>query len=256
MLRTLWTSRSAMNANQEKMNVISNNIVNSTTTGYKKVEVGFKDLLTESLDKKGIPLNDENALIGTGAKTTGLYRDNSQGTLQETAINTDLAIDGEGFFKVINTNGQEAYTRDGSFKIDAIGRLVNSSGSVLELDYIDGYSEANVNFTPNNILVDTNGQVFIKELDTFNKVADIPLYKAIGDNAFLSIGNNLYTPAEGTEVQRTANADIYQGMLEGSNVDMAEEMSEMIVTQRAFQLSSKGITTADEMWQMINNMRR
>lgn len=256
MLRTLWTSRAAMNANQEKMNVISNNIVNSATTGYKKAEVAFKDLLTESLNKKGVPLNDKAALIGTGSKTTGLYRDNTQGTLQETGINTELAIDGEGYFKVITRNGQEAYTRDGSFQIDVTGRLVDANGNILELDFVNGYSEENVNFSPSNILIDTSGQVFVKEADTFTKVADIPLYKAIGDNAFLSIGNSLYYPAEGVEVERVTNSNIHQGMLEASNVDIAEEMAEMIVTQRAFQLTSKGITAADEMWQMINNMRR
>jgi len=256
MLRTLWTSRAAMNANQEKMNVISNNMVNSTTTGYKKLEVAFKDLLTESLNKKGVPLNDKTALIGTGSRTAGLYRDNTQGVLQETGINTDLAIDGEGFFKVILSNGQEAYTRDGSFKIDASGKLVDANGNILALDYVNGFSSENVSFTSSNLLIDTSGQVFIKDGDNFTKVADLPLYMAMGDSSFISIGNSLYYPAEGVEVERSTNADIYQGMLEGSNVNLAEEMAELIVTQRAFQLTSKGITAADEMWQMINNMRR
>jgi flagellar basal-body rod protein FlgG len=245
-----------MNANQEKMDIISNNIVNSSTTAYKKAEIGFKDLLSESLDRNGVALNDKASVIGTGSKTSELYRDNSQGTLQETSITTDFAIDGAGYFKVISSNGNEAYTRDGSFEIDSMGKLVDTRGNIVELDYVGGYSEENVKFTKNNILVDKSGQVFIKELDNFNKVADLPVYNSVGDRAFISMGNNLFYPVEGVEVERTNNYDILQGMLEGSNVNIAEEMSEMIVTQRAFELSTKGITTADEMWQMINNMRR
>ena len=108
MLRTLWTSKSGMMANQQKLDAISNNIANVSTTGYKKVEVGFKDLLTESLDKKGIPLNDKEAVIGTGVKTSEWYQDiNTQGTLTQTAKPTDLAIDGQGYFRVNNAQGDQ-----------------------------------------------------------------------------------------------------------------------------------------------------
>ncbi|MDZ7548964.1 flagellar basal body rod C-terminal domain-containing protein, partial [Clostridium perfringens] len=117
------------------------------------------------------------------------------------------------------------------------------------------YSENNVVFNKNNFLVDKKGQVYIKDKGNFVQVAEIPVYTAVGDRAFLSIGDNLFTPSPGVQVQRTADFDIYQGALEGSNVDVATEFADMIVTQRAFELSSRGVRTADEMWGMLNNMR-
>ncbi|WP_411170363.1 flagellar hook-basal body complex protein [Clostridium sp. MB05] len=255
MLRTLWTSKSGMNANQDKLDAISNNLANSTTMGYKKMEVGFKDLLTESLDRNGVPLNDKTSVIGTGTRTSEWFRDNSQGMLQQTSISTDLSIDGNGYFKIISPNGEEAYTRDGALAIDARGRLVDNRGNKLNLNYLNGYSENNVVFNKNNFLVDKKGQVYIKDKGNFVQVAEIPVYTAVGDRAFLSIGDNLFTPSPGVQVQRTADFDIYQGALEGSNVDVATEFADMIVTQRAFELSSRGVRTADEMWGMLNNMR-
>ena len=193
--------------------------------------------------------------IGTGTKTSDWYRDSTQGTLQETLINTDLSIDGEGYFKIITSDGGAMYTRDGAFTIDSNGRVVDNRGNKLELEYVNGYTENTVTFNKDNFLVDKSGQVFIKENGTFEKVADIPVYTAIGDSAFLSQGENLFYLAPGVNAERSTDFDIHQGILEGSNVDMASEFSDMIITQRAFQLSSRGITTADEMWGMINNMR-
>lgn len=255
MLRTLWTAKTGMNANQEKLDVISNNLANANTTGYKKIDVGFKDLLSESLDRLGNPLNDDEATIGTGTKASEWFVDTTQGNLQETSISTDLSIDGDGYFKVVTDNGYEAYTRDGAFSIDANGQIIDNRGNKLEINYLNGYSEENVTFNKNNFLVDTNGQVYLKNNDNFVQVGEIPIYTAIGDKAFVSIGDNLFTSAEGVEIQRSNNFDLYQGTLETSNVDIATEFSDMIITQRAFELSSKGISTADEMWGMINNMR-
>ena len=119
MLTTLWTSKSGLNANQEKLDVISNNIANVNTTGYKKVNAGFKDLISSSLDEWGNPLNDKTATVGSGVKVGNFTKDNSQGGLQTTNQKTDLALDGEGYFKVISSNGTEYYTRDGSFKLDS-----------------------------------------------------------------------------------------------------------------------------------------
>ena len=255
MLRTLWTAKTGMNANQEKLDVISNNLANVNTTGYKKIEVGFKDLLTESLDKLGTPLNDKEAVIGTGTKTNEWNINKAQGVLQETAISTDLSIDGEGYFKVITDSGYEAYTRDGSFTTNLNGQIIDNKGNKLEINYLNGYSEENVQFKRDNFLVDKKGQVYLKGKEEFIKVGEIPIYTAIGDNAFIAVGESLYTPVNGVNVQRSTDFEIYQGTLEASNVDMAQEFADMIITQRAFQLSSKGITTADEMWGMINNMR-
>lgn len=255
MLRALWTSKSGLNANQEKLDTISNNIANVNTTGYKKVEVGFKDLLAESLDELGNPLNNKDAVIGTGVKAGQWYRDNSQGSLAQTTKPTDIAIDGEGYFRVINSDGNSLYTRDGDFSVDSLGRIVDNLGNKLHIEYANGYSETNTTFTSNNFLINQSGDVFIKENDKTIKVGEIPTYTAIGEDSFVSVGNNLYQPQEEVQPFRTRNNDLLQGFLEGSNVDISQEFSDMILTQRAFQLSSKGITTADEMWGMINNLR-
>ncbi|WP_066892606.1 flagellar hook-basal body complex protein [Clostridium nigeriense] len=255
MLRTLWTAKTGMNANQDKLDAISNNISNANTMGYKKIEVGFKDLLSESLDRLGNPINDKDSIIGTGTKTSEWYRDNSQGGLQETLLSTDFSIDGQGYFKIIAPDGKELYTRDGSFTIDSRGRLVDNRGNKVELNYLNGYSENNVILNKNNFLVDKKGELYIKDGGNFIQVAEIPVYTAVGDRAFVSVGDNLFSPAPGVQVERTNDFDLYQGVLEGSNVDIATEFADMIITQRAFQLSSRGISTADEMWGMINNMR-
>lgn len=255
MLRTIWTAKSGMNATQEKLDVISNNLANVNTTGYKKIDVGFKDLLSESLDKLGNPLNDKDATMGTGTKTSEWSIDKTQGVLQETSISTDLSIDGEGYFKVVNDDGYEAYTRDGAFTTNLNGQIIDNKGNKLEINYLNGYSEDTVQFNKDNFLVDKNGEVYLKEDKNFVKVGEIPIYTAIGDKAFVSIGNSLYTPANGVTIERSNNFEIYQGTLEASNVDIGAEFADMIITQRAFQLSSKGITTADEMWGMINNLR-
>ena len=218
MLRILWTSNTGMNANQERLDVIGNNIANSNTVGYKKVEVGFKDLLTESLDRQGYPINDKNSVMGTGVRTSEWFRDNTQGYLTDTGLPTDLCIDGPGYFRIELKEGGYAYTRDGGFQIDKFGRLVDGRGNKLNLDYVSGRSEENCRFTNQNILVDTSGSVFLKENGTFIKVADIPIYSAVGDNAFTSAGDNLFVPVEGSQIIRTIDSQIYQGFVEGSNI--------------------------------------
>ena len=254
MYRILSTSKSGMNAYQSKIDAISNNLANSTTTGYKKVDVGFQDLMTETLNRRGYRTNTENTVMGTGTRAVDLPRNNKQGNLQVTQLPTDLALDGQGYFRVDLGNGTFAYTRDGSFKIDSLGRLVDSNGNKLEMKYADGFSEENVILKPDNFSVNTSGDVYMKVGGSYTKVAEIPVYTAVGDSSFASIGQNLFVPTEGAVVGRT-NTSMYQGYLEMSNVDMGTEMSELIVSQRAYQMAGKGITTADEMWQMINNMR-
>lgn len=255
MLTTLWTSKSGLNANQEKLDVISNNIANVNTTGYKKVNAGFKDLISSSLDEWGNPLNDKTATVGSGVKASNFTKDNSQGGLQTTNQKTDLALDGNGYFKVISSNGTEYYTRDGSFKLDSYGRLVTANGNILEVQYANGYSQNNTGLTADNFTINKKGEIFAENNGNFEKVGEIAVYTAVGNDAFTSVGDNLFKELNGVQVYRTLDADMYQGYLEASNVDLSQEMTDMIVTQRAFQLSSKGITAADEMWEMINNLR-
>ena len=156
---------------------------------------------------------------------------------------------------MISSNGTEYYTRDGSFKLDSYGRLVTANGNILEVQYANGYSQNNTGLTADNFTINKKGEIFAENNGNFEKVGEIAVYTAVGNDEFTSVGDNLFKELNGVQVYRTLDADMYQGYLEASNVDLSQEMTDMIVAQRAFQLSSKGITAADEMWQMINNLR-
>lgn len=242
-------SKSAMKSNQEKMDVISNNIANINTNGYKKVDLQFVDLLSQTLDRQSYPTNSEDAITGTGVKTTSLVRDNTQGPLRETSIKSDIAIDGEGFYRVIRSNGEYAYTRNSSFIIDSSGKIVDNNQNILDIQFNQGYGYNNVNLK--NMIVNKSGEVYIDN----DKVGQINLYKPVGSNDLISIGDNLFSTAQNSQLAITKNSSIYQGYVELSNVNMQEEMVDMLTTQRAYQLSSRGIKTADDMWGMANNLQ-
>jgi flagellar basal-body rod protein FlgG len=261
MLRVLWTSRTALMANTEKMDAISNNMANAQTQGYKQVDVSFEDLVGESLDRLGYPASKASTLAGsnstgTGVKTTNWVRDNTQGSLTNTGVSGDLAIDGDGYYQLTSPSNQKVYTRAGSFSADANGRLADSNGNLLNINFDKGYNSGNVKFTDNNYQVSENGDVLLKDNNNSSKkVGNIELYNVTGSNGFLSAGNNLYVPDANAKVYKSTNAAIRQGYTENSNVDIGSEMADMIVTQRAFELASKGIQAADSMWGIANNLK-
>ncbi|EGO87507.1 flagellar basal body rod protein FlgG [Clostridium botulinum C] len=260
MLRSIWNSRSGMSAEMDKLDAISNNMANSTTVGYKRVDVKFNDLMQENLDRLGYPVSKGQGKLqvtGGGVKSTEIERDNAQGNLLQTNNNTDLAIDGKGYFKVVDGEGRTLYTRGGSFNIDPSGTVVDKNGNRLVI------------LNENGIDVNTGRAGFTKE--SFNVSEDgylrsdkhrglrIPIYDTIGDNSMKSIGENLYTPLiQGNgrnDVIESKDFSLLQGFTEQSNVDLGKEMTDLIVTQRAFQLNSSALKTADEMWGMANNLR-
>lgn len=260
MLRILWNSKSTMIANQEKLDAISNNLANANTDGYKRVTVSFQDLVSETLNRKGYPVSDNNGnskqqFTGTGVKTTGWIRDGKQGPLIETEKNTDFAIDGEGYFQVTRADGSIAYTRAGRFDTDSQNRIVDANGSRVTVIYNEGINPDDIKYTKDNFKVSETGEVLIKTPQGFDVVGRLPVYSADGADAFRSIGESYYTPNQTTNVYEVNNPDVLQGFVESSNVDMVTEMTDMMVTQRAFELGSRGIKTADEMWGMVNNLR-
>ncbi|MCM0650429.1 flagellar basal body rod protein FlgG [Clostridium swellfunianum] len=273
MLRILWGSRSSMTAQQEKLDSISNNIANVNTEGYKKVDVSFKDLVYETLNRNGYPTNVKDgasSINGTGVRTADWTRDASQGNLSETTQKTDLAIDGQGYFAVElpekNADGSSklAYTRSGSFNLDADGSLVDKNGNRLFINFYEGTQQEDKQFTKDNFTVDEQGRVIKTDGNVNKEVGKINLYNVVGQDSLRSIGNSLYVidtqNINGVEVPverpyLEEDSSIRQGLLELSNVDLTKEMTEMIVTQRAFELSSKAMRTADEMWGMANNLR-
>lgn len=273
MLRILWSSRSAMAAQQEKLDSISNNIANVNTEGYKRVDVSFRDLVYETLKRNGYPNSggaDAPAYNGTGVRTGEWIRDTRQGNLTETGMSTDLAIDGEGYFEVIlpeqNADGtfKTAYTRSGSFNIDSNNNIVDKNGNKLHILFNNDVTPENMKFTKDNFKIDESGNVYIKDGENFNLAGKVNLYNVAGENSLKSIGNNLFIinteningmdlPVEIPYI--VENSSIRQGFLELSNVDLTKEMTDMIMVQRAFELSSRAMRTADEMWGMANNLR-
>ncbi|SHI39371.1 flagellar basal-body rod protein FlgG [Clostridium cavendishii DSM 21758] len=258
MFTVLYSGRSAMNANQERLEAISNNLANVGTNGYKRVDVGFEDLLSQSLKRNGYPTNSDQPFTGTGVRSTGLLKDTSQGPLLSTGNPSDFAIDGEGYLKVTKSDGSTAYTRNGSLKIDVNGTLVDAMGNKVALEYTAGNTEASVKFSKENLTVDADGSVYQKQLDgKFAKVANLPLFNAVGSDGMIPVGESLFVQSPNSTVYKVdpKNSDIRQGFLEGSNVDMGKEFTDMILTQRAFELGSKSIKTADDMWGMINGLK-
>lgn len=259
MYRILWNGQSAMNANQKRLDAISNNIANMTTTGYKRVDVDFKDSLKESLDRKGYPITENGGYTGTGVVANTLSKQFYQGALMDTGITTDFALEGRGMFKLIDSTGQEVYTKAGSFMVDVNGNIVDSAGNMLEIeytrDYLDKKASGELSLKGGNFKVAKDGTISIKADDKFMDIGKIPLYAAEGSDPYISVGANKLLPKQGARMNRVNDTAMHQGFLEASNVNVGEEFSDMIMTQRAFQLGSKSIQTADEMWGMVNNMR-
>ncbi|RII36160.1 flagellar basal body rod protein FlgG [Clostridium chromiireducens] len=255
MFNIFATGKSGLTAYQEKLDYLSNDLVNSTTTGYKSTDVGFKDLLTESLNRNGTPLVDKSSVTGTGVKLGVNYATNEQGNLLITGQKTDLAIDGKGYFALTQASGNIVYTRDGSFKIDSSGSLVDTNGAKVYVEYENGFSEGNPALDSKNISIDKDGGISTQVDGEEVKIGKIPIFTAIGDKSFNPLGNSYFTPASDAQVTLSNDYNVVQGALEGSNVNTAEVFSDVILTQRAFQLSSKAITTADDLWSMINSMR-
>jgi len=255
MFNIFATAKSGMTAYQEKLDYLSNDLVNSSTTGYKSTDVGFKDLLTESLNRNGTPLVNKTAISGTGVKLGINYATEKQGNLLTTGAKTDLAIDGKGYFALQQANGNILYTRDGNFKIDSNGTLVSSDGTKVYVQYENGASEGNPALESNNLSIDKEGGMTMKVGEDMVKVGTIPVFTAIGDKGFIPIGNSCFTPNSDAQITASTDYNVIQGSLEASNVDTGEVFSDLILNQRAFQLSSKAITAADDLWSMVNNMR-
>lgn len=261
MLRALWSSRSAMNAQQQKLDSISNNISNVNTSGYKREDVSFQDLTYETLNRTGYPNSGNNPkepINGAGVKATRWFRDNSQGNLRETSSKTDFAIDGEGYFRVTLPDGSKGYERAGSFNIDNNGDIVDKNGNRLDIEFTQEgsslFNEGKV-FTSDNFSVKENGEVYMNVNSNSVYYGKINTYNAIGEEALSSIGDNLYIANQGSQIAATTDTGILQGFVENSNVDIGKEMTEMIIAQRAFELGSRAMKTGDEMWGLINGMK-
>ncbi|AAK80097.1 flagellar basal-body rod protein FlgG [Clostridium acetobutylicum] len=256
MLRIMWNGVSGMAAEQEKLDSISNNLANSSTTGYKSETVGFSDLLYETLNRKGYPVtnDDNNRYTGSGVKANEWIRNNAQGSLTPSDSKTALAIDGSGYFKVTTPDGTEAYERAGSFTVNANGRIVDPNGNYLNIDY--SVDPSTVKFTASNVAVAQDGTISIQNGQTTTNVGKINIYDVTGNDSMISVGKSLFVPKAGAQMFVNNKSVIYQNYLENSNVDLGTEMTDMIVAQRAYQINSKSLETGDNMWSIVNNMKK
>lgn len=259
MIRSLWISKTGLDAQQTQMDVIANNLANVSTNGFKKSRAAFEDLLYQNIRQPGAQSSQQTLLpsglqLGTGARPVATQRIFTQGNLQATGNEKDVAIQGQGFFEVLLPDGSIAFTRDGSFQIDNQGQLVTSSGYPIQpaITIPQGMQSFSVGRDGTISLVGPDGASTIggnMQLTTFINSAGL---QAIGENLYVE------TLASGAP---TANApgtngagSLIAGFVETSNVNVVEELVSMIQTQRAYEINSKAITTSDQMLQKLSQM--
>lgn len=260
MIKSLWTAKTGLEAQQTKLDVISNNLANVSTNGFKRSRPVFEDLLYQNMRQPGAQNNIQDRLpsgmqIGTGVRAVATERLHTQGGLEQTENSRDLAINGQGFFKVLMPDGTTGYTRDGSFQLNENGQMVTANGYPVEPAI----------FLPANALsvsIGEDGTVSVRQpgvaLD--NEVGQITVSTFINPAGLQSIGGNLYleTGASGAPNENMPGMNgagrLFQGYVETSNVNVVEEMVNMIQTQRAYEINSKAVSTSDEMLARLSQL--
>lgn len=279
MMRSLWTAASGMLAQQTSLDTIANNLSNVNTAGYKKDSVEFKSLLYQTLQSTSTNNAGENkpvpAQVGLGTRVAAITTVYTQGNLQAVDNNTYMAIEGSGFFKVRDLDGNVCYTRDGSFNVQPVegGVMLCTSEGYPVLDQNNNTIVIPAEYSAATLTVDKEGNLFVQGADE-QKVAltsvlngqnyeqKIGLVQFNNPAGLSSIGSNLYqeTVASGAPIEESATpalkqSRIHQNYIEMSNVQVADEMVNMITTQRAYEMNSKAIQASDEMLQQANNLR-
>lgn len=242
----LNTAAAGMAAQQQRLDATANDLANVSTTGYKRVRVGFEDLVHQRANWGAA----DAVRTGSGARTTDAGRAWSQGALRETGVSTDLAIEGDGFLPVRAANGRTVLTRDGGLQVDNRGELVTNAGlrMVPPIVLPQGKTASDLAIAPDGEV--TVDQQVIGRIEVVRVRAPRAL-EANGDNTFTvtaAAGRPIAVPRDETRVR--------QGALESSNVDVADAMTDLIDSQRSYQLASKAIQTADQMWEIANGVKR
>lgn len=261
MLRALHTAATGSQSQQFNIDIIANNVANVNTTGYKKARAEFEDLLSQTYSAAGSvgaqgTTDPVGIQVGLGVQVSATQRIFLPGSIQQTGNPLDLAIQGDGFFQVQTDSGTVAYTRDGSFKRDANGTMVTSDGYPVQ-------PNVTIPSDATEIVIGLNGTISVRQAgsNTLNQVGQLQLARFSNPAGMESIGRNLFeeTPASGSPIQGTAGqgdfakTTITQGFLEGSNVQIVEELINLISAQRAFEANSKVIQASDELLKTANN---
>jgi len=264
MVRSLWTAASGMIGQQSNMDTISNNLANVNTSGYKKQRADFEDLIYQTVQVAGTPATEDTVVpvpiqMGHGVKLSSTQREFTQGALQNTENVSDMAIQGDGFFRIQNYDGSYAYTRDGSFKIDSTGQFVTANGYKLMPDLTLPQG-----FIPDTLSISQDGRVTVKVpgRDDPIQVGQLELYRFPNPEGLTAVGENLYKVSNASG-EALAGRPGFDGMgktihkfLEMSNVSVVREMVNMIVAQRAYEFNSKAIQTSDNMLGTATSLKR
>ncbi|MFD2112979.1 flagellar basal-body rod protein FlgG [Thiorhodococcus fuscus] len=259
MNQALWIAKTGLDAQQTRMSVVSNNLANVNTNGFKKGRAVFEDLIYQTVRQPGAQATQEAQLpsglmLGAGVRTVATEKLFGQGGFVQTENSLDMAIEGRGFFQILMPNGELGYTRDGTFQLNANGEVVMSNGYALQPGLV----------VPENtqaITVGKDGTVTAQLPDQAAPVqlGNIQLADFINPAGLQPVGENLYLETAASGAAQQANpgqngvGSVLQGALETSNVNMAEELVNMIETQRAYEVNSKAIAAADSMLQFVNN---
>jgi len=260
MIRSLWIAKTGMEGQQSALDAISNNLANVGTNGYKRSGVAFEDLMYQNLRSAGANSSEQSTLptglqVGLGVRVAASTRNFSQGSLQQTSNQLDVAVNGAGFFQVTLPDGTTGYTRDGGFQVDGNGQMVTNAGYVLQ----PGITIP-VNATTVNIGKDGTVTISLLNNPTPQKLGQIQLASFVNPAGLEPRGGNLYGETAASGAPQTAAPDtaghgaLLQGYIEGSNVNVVQELVNMIATQRAYELNSKAIQTSDQMLQKLGQL--
>ncbi|ROH86138.1 flagellar basal-body rod protein FlgG [Pseudomethylobacillus aquaticus] len=260
MIRSLWISKTGLDAQQTQMDTIANNLANVSTNGFKRTRAVFEDLLYQTVRQPGAQSSQQSQLptglqVGTGVRPVATERIFTQGNLQQTGNDKDVAIQGAGFFQVLMPDGSTAYTRDGAFHADSTGQLVTSSGFPVQ-------PAITIPANAQSLTIGRDGVVSVTQPDSAQavQVGTLQVATFINPAGLLGRGENLYTEtaASGTPNTNTPGTNgaglLVQGYVETSNVNVVEELVNMIQTQRAYEINSKAITTSDQMLQRLTQL--
>jgi flagellar basal-body rod protein FlgG len=259
MYQALWIAKTGLDAQQTRMSVISNNLANVNTTGFKRDRASFEDLIYQNVRQVGASSSEDTELpsglnLGTGVRTVATQKLHTQGNLVQTGNNLDLAVEGRGFFQILTPDGSIEYTRDGTFSMDQDGQIVNPNGYALE-------PAITIPANTLSVTIGSDGTVsaLVAGNDAPTQIGNIELADFINPMGLEAMGGNLFreTLASGAPTTTTPGQDgvgtVIQGTLESSNVNVVEELVNMIETQRAYEMNSKAISTTDEMLAYVTN---
>lgn len=260
MIRSLWISKTGLDAQQTQMDVVANNLANVSTNGFKRSRAVFEDLLYQTIRQPGAQSSQQTQLpsglqIGTGVRPVAAERIHTQGNLQQTGNQLDVAIQGAGFFQVLMPDGTTSYTRDGAFQRDNQGQLVTSSGFPVQ-------PAITLPANAITVTIGLDGVVSVTQpgVTTPVQIGSLQLASFINPAGLQSLGSNLYqeTASSGTPSTNVPGTNgsgtVNQNYVETSNVNVTEELVNMIQTQRAYDINSKAITASDQMLQKLSQL--